>query len=53
MDATSTAPDDTQSQSKLNEIAPIAAAIRPAGGSKIVVEWYAVVVSPAKEGGAQ
>jgi hypothetical protein len=52
-DALGTAPDDTQSLSKLNEVAPIVAVIRPPGASKVVVEWYAVLTPPAKEGGAQ
>lgn len=52
-DAVGAGQDDTQSLSKLNEIAPVDAKVRPPGASKIVVEWYAVVVPPAKEGGAQ
>lgn len=52
-DMLGTTPDDPAALQKLNEVAPIDATIRATGGSKIVVEWYAVVVSPAKEGGAQ
>lgn len=52
-DMIGTTPDDPQALQKLNALAPIDATIRATGGSKVVVEWYAVVVPPAKEGGAQ
>lgn len=52
-DSTAAAPDDAQSLTKLNEMAPLSAEFRGVGVSKVQIEWYAVLVPATKEGGAQ
>lgn len=52
-DGTSSAPDDTQALTSLNQLAPVAVGVRATGSSTIEVEWYAVIVPPVQEGGAQ